>query len=222
MAERPGAAAERDFGEAALSNIETLIRRVRKTQQGFTDIKRAADEVFAGSDPEETIDLAKELFASEVCQARMLAAYLFGKLSAKSKASLAFLRRQVSRDEDWRVQEILAQAFDQYCKAGGYEKTLPVIEDWLLDPNPNVRRAASEGLRIWTGRPYFREHPEQAVRMLSRLRADESEYVRKSAGNALRDISRRHADLIREELQGWDVSDSKVRQTHKLAGRFLE
>ena len=113
------------------------------------------------------------------------------------------------------------KAFSQYCRESVHENSLLVIEDWLSDPNPNIRRAASEGLRIWTGRPYFREHPKVAIRLLSRLRADESEYVRKSAGNALRDISRKHGDLIRTELRGWDVSDRKVRQTRKLAGRFL-
>ena len=95
------------------------------------------------------------------------------------------LRQRVSLDKDWRVQETLAKAFDGYCKDSGYEKSLPVIEDWLSDENPNVRRAVTEGLRIWTGRDYFREHPEVAIKLLSRLKADESEYVRKSVGNAL-------------------------------------
>lgn len=222
MGERPGAAAESDFGEAALSDLKLLIKRVQKTKQGFTDIRKAAEEVFANGSPTESFDLAKELYASDVCQARMLATYLFGRLAAKSKPSLTFLRRQVGRDEDWRVQEILAQAFDQYCRDTNYDEALPVIEDWLSDPNPNVRRAASEGPRIWTTRPYFREHPEHAIRLLSRLRADESEYVRKSAGNALRDISRKHADLVRAELGTWDLSDGRVRQTRQLAGRFLK
>ena len=151
----------------------------------------------------------------------MLATFLFGKLAAKSKESFTFLRKRVGQDKDWRVQEILAQAFDQYCKDKGYEKTLPVIEDWLKDPNPNVRRAVTEGLRIWTTRDYFREHPKVAIQLLSRLRADESENVRKSAGNALRDISRKHKELIRTELQSWDTSDKHVLQTYKLAGKFL-
>ena len=94
------------------------------------------------------------------------------------------------------MQETLAKAFDGYCKDSGYEKSLLVIEDWLSDENPNVRRAVTEGLRIWTGRDYFREHPEVAIKLLSRLKADESEYVRKSVGNALRDISRKNKDLI--------------------------
>ena len=120
------------------------------------------------------------------------------------------------------MQEILAQAFDQYCKDNGYEKSLPVIKDWLADANPNVRRAVTEGLRIWTTRDYFREHPDVAIQLLSQLRSDESGYVRKSVGNALRDISRKHKDLVRKELQRWDISDNRTQQTGKLAGKFLD
>jgi 3-methyladenine DNA glycosylase AlkC len=43
------------------------------------------------------------------------------------------------------------------------------------------------------------------------LRADESEYVRHSAGNALRDIRRAHPDLVDAETATWDMSDPRVR-----------
>ena len=201
--------------------IQSLVQRVQKTQRGFTDIQKAAEEVFADHSSTETRQLAKELFLSEVHQARMLATFLFGKLAAKSKASLTFLRQRVSLDEDWRVQEILAQAFNQYCKDIGYEKALPVIKDWLADANPNIRRAVTEGLRIWTTRDYFREHPNVAIQLLSQLKEDKSDYVRKSVGNALRDISRKHKELVRAELQKWDVSNERIQQIYKLAGRFL-
>jgi HEAT repeat protein len=202
--------------------ITSLIKHVQKTQYGFTDILRAAEEVFASQSAAEILPLAKELYASGVDQARMLATFLFGKLSAKSKTSFTFLRKQVSKDKDWRVQEILAKAFDQYCSDIGYEQALPVIEDWLSDSNPNVRRAVTEGLRIWTGRDYFCDHPDLAINLLVQLKADESEYVRKSVGNALRDISRKHKDLIRAEVEKWDISDRHIKQTYKLASKFLE
>ncbi len=205
-----------------MDTIHSLIQRVKKTEHGFIDIQKASEEIFASHSAAETLRLAKELFASEVHQARVLAVFLLGKLAAKSKESFTFLRKCVSLDQDWRVQETLAKAFDQYCRDSGYEKSLPVIEDWLSDANPNVRRAVTEGLRIWTGRDYFREHPEIAVKLLSQLKADESEYVRKSVGNALRDISRKNKDLIRKELQSWDISDKHIQQTYKLAVKFLK
>lgn len=201
--------------------IDRLIKRVQKTQHGFGDIRQAAGEVVAEKSPKESLALARELFASDVPQARMLATFLFGLLAAHSKKSLILLKTRVSKDPDWRVQEILAQAFDRYCADAGYEKSLPVIREWLGDLSANVRRAVTEGLRIWTGRSYFRDHPELAVKLLSALRNDESEYVRRSVGNALRDISRGHKELVRAELQSWDLSEGGVKQTYGLASKFL-
>jgi 3-methyladenine DNA glycosylase AlkD len=201
--------------------VEELIERVQKTQRGFTDIKRAADEVVTGNATQDSLRMAKTLFASDVHQARMLATLVLGQLAAQSDESLNLLRSRVSKDRHWRVQEMLAQAFDRYCADIGYERALPVIEDWLTDPNPNVRRAVTEGLRIWTSKPYFRDHPDIAIKLLSQLRDDDSEYVRKSVGNALRDISRKHKALVKAELQRWEVSNKSIEQTYKLAGKFL-
>ena len=201
--------------------IERLIQRVQQTQHGFTDIRAAADEVITVKTPEDGIRLAKKLFASGVHQGRMLATFILGRLAATSHESLNFLRTRVSQDMDWRVQEILAQALDNYCSDIGYEKALPIMRDWIKDPNPNVRRAVTEGLRVWTSRPYFRDHPDIVVQLLSQLKDDDSEYVRKSVGNALRDISRKHRELVRAELHQWDVSKKSVKQTYRLASKFL-
>jgi len=92
----------------------------------------------------------------------------------------------------------------------------------LADSSPNVRRAVTEGLRIWTGRPYFREHPKVAIQLLSQFRYDESEYVRKSVGNALRDISKKYKELVKDELSTWDITNRGVKQTYKLASKFLQ
>ena len=63
---------------------------------------------------------------------------------------------------------------------------------------------------------------EDAIALLSQHRADPSEYLRKSVGNALRDISRKHPDLVRAELARWDATDRYMRLTYKLASTFLE
>ena len=205
-----------------MDTIEKLIQRIRETQHGFLDIQKAADEVVAGHANKESLRISKQLFASEIYQDRTLATFILGRLGAHSAESLEFLRRRVSQDSDWRVQEILAKAFDRYCADVGYEQALPVIKEWLADSSPNVRRAVTEGLRIWTGRPYFRDYPEVAIQLLSQLRDDESDYVQKSVGNAMRDISKKHKELVRNELQRWDITNKRIGQTHKLASRFLQ
>jgi 3-methyladenine DNA glycosylase AlkC len=143
-----------------------------------------------------------------------------GYLSSIDNPALQILRRIVSNDKSWQVQEILAKAFDQYCRDNGYEKSIPVISDWLSDQNPNVCRAVTEGLRIWTGRPYFNTNPEVAIQLISQHKAHDSEYLRKSVGNSLRDISKKHNELIKNELSTWDLSNNRIFFTYKLVTRI--
>lgn len=205
-----------------MDKVQELIRRALKTQHGFLDIQKAANEVVDKQSPHESLRIAMQLFSSEEYQARSLAIFIWARFSAYSEDTLHFLKLNVSQDSDWRVQEILAKAFDRYCADIGYEKALPVIKEWLKDPSPNVRRAVTEGLRIWTGRHYFSSHPKVAIALLSQLRNDESEYVRKSVGNALRDISKKHPDLICDELRQWNITNKQIGQTYNLANKFLK
>ncbi len=151
----------------------------------------------------------------------MYAVFLFGYLS-KDEEILIFMRDEVSKDDNWRVQEVLAKAFDEFCKKTGYETALPIIDEWLKNSNSNTRRAVTEGLRIWTSRPYFKENPNEAIRRIASLKEDESEYVRKSVGNALRDISKKFPDLVNVELKTWKIESREIRQVYKLASKFIE
>ena len=86
----------------------------------------------------------------------------------------------------------------------------------------NIIRAVTEGLRIWTSRPYFKENPSVAIALISKHKAHESEYLRKSVGNALRDISKKHTELIRQEVQQWDLSNPRIMFTYKIATKLLK
>ena len=171
------------------------------------------------------IEYIKELaflaYHSEVYQVRMYGVFLFGYLST-DKEILTFMREEVSKDDNWRVQEVLAKSFDEFCKSIGYEKTLTVIDEWLNHDNPNTRRAVTEGLRIWTSRPYFKENPKEAIRRIANLKDDKSEYVRKSVGNALRDISKKFPELIKDELNTWKLENKEINQVYMLANKFIK
>lgn len=146
----------------------------------------------------------------------MLGVYLLGLLSPEDEKALQLLKTKVAKDENWRVQEMLAKAIDHYCKVIGYEKALPEIKRWGSDHNPLLNRAVVEGLRIWTSRSYFREHPEKAIELISKLKSKESEYLRKSVGNALRDIRKKHGTLVEQEVKTWDLSVPEIAFTYKL------
>ena len=98
-----------------MGKIEKLIQRVQKIQHGFLDIQRAANEVVDEHSVKESLSIAKKLFTSEIYQARSLATFIFGRLAANSNDTIEFLKLSVSKDNDWRVQEIFAKAFDRYC-----------------------------------------------------------------------------------------------------------
>ena len=200
--------------------VEGLEREFSAIERGFLREQRRARSDYASFDPEQARRVAFLAYRSEVYQVRMYAVFLLGHLSQESDV-LSFLRDDVSADSNWRVQEVLAKAFDDFCAVRGYEAALPVIDEWLSNPRPNVRRAVTEGLRIWTRRPYFRDHPGDAIERLSRLRSDASEYVRKSVGNALRDISKKHPELVAAELRTWSLETTEVAQVYRLASTLI-
>ena len=200
--------------------VEGLEREFSAIERGFLREQRRARSDYASFDPEQARRVAFLAYRSEVYQVRMYAVFLLGHLSQESDV-LSFLRDDVSADSNWRVQEVLAKAFDDFCAVRGYEAALPVIDEWLSDSRPNVRRAVTEGLRIWTSRPYFRDHPGDAIARLSKLRSDASEYVRKSVGNALRDISKKHPELVAAELRTWSLETTEVAQVYRLASTLI-
>ena len=200
--------------------VEGLEREFSAIERGFLREQRRARSDYASFDPEQARRVAFLAYRSEAYQVRMYAVFLLGHLSQESDV-LSFLRDDVSADSNWRVQEVLAKAFDDFCAVRGYEAALPVIDEWLSDSRPNVRRAVTEGLRIWTSRPYFRDHPGDAIARLSKLRSDASEYVRKSVGNALRDISKKHPELVAAELRTWSLETKKVSQVYRLASTLI-
>lgn len=201
--------------------IERLEKEFSQVSNGFKNEEQQAKTDFDTNDRSYIKELAYAAYRSEAYQVRMYGVFLFGHLSEDVEI-LNFMRESVSKDENWRVQEVLAKAFDEFCKRTGFEKSLPVIDSWLQDKNPNTRRAVTEGLRIWTSRPYFKENPEEAIRRLADLKSDPSEYVRKSVGNALRDISKKHGALVAAELSAWDLSSKEIHQVYKLASKFIE
>ena len=201
--------------------IASLEKEFSLIENGFKEEEKKALADYKSNDNEHVRKLAFLAYKSDTYQVRMYGVFLFGYLSEQDDI-LAFMRDEVPKDDNWRVQEVLAKAFDEFCKRTGYEKALPVIDEWLKNSNPNVRRAVTEGLRIWTSRPYFRENPSEAIERIASLKEDASEYVRKSVGNALRDISKKFPELIKAERNNWKLDSREIKQVYKLASRLVD
>ena len=200
--------------------IKSLEQEFSLIKSGFKEEEKRALADYKNNDRAYIKKLAFLSYESKVNQVRMYSVFLFGYLSDDNDI-LTFMRDKVSKDDNWRVQEVLAKAFDEYCKNKGYENSISVVDEWLSSDNPNTRRAVTEGLRIWTSRPYFKENPQEAIKRIAPLKEDASEYVRKSVGNALRDISRQFPKLISEELNTWNLETKEIKQVYKLASRFV-
>ncbi|MGV7105018.1 DNA alkylation repair protein [Flavobacterium sp. U410] len=195
--------------------MDQLLEGIKKIEHGFKHIIEAGDLILKDKSY-SPFDLAVGFSTDEHYQVRMLATYLFGQLSADNSQALEMLETRIADDTNWRVQEMLAKAFDYYCQTIGYEKSLPTIQKWLSDKNANIKRAVIEGLRIWTSRPYFKDNPNVAIQLISSHKSDDSEYLRKSVGNALRDISKKHPEKVLVETSTWDLTDKKTAFTYKL------
>ena len=201
--------------------IKNLEKEFSIIKSGFKVQEKKAINDYKSNGIEYIKELAFLAYHSDVYQVRMYGVFLFGYLSIDNEI-LAFMRDEVSKDENWRVQEVLAKSFDEFCKSIGYEKSLPIIDEWLNHDNPNTRRAVTEGLRIWTSRTYFKENPNEAIRRVANLKDDKSEYVRKSVGNALRDISKKFPELIKDELNTWKLENKEINQVYMLANKFIK
>ncbi|WP_227851263.1 DNA alkylation repair protein [Clostridioides sp. ES-S-0123-01] len=201
--------------------MEEVIAKIITIENGFKEIENIAKKIVKNNDSKKCYYLSIYLYRSEYYQVRELAVFILGFISIHISEALLFLKNNVSKDENWRVQEILAKSFDYYCSEVGYDKSLPVIKEWLSSDNPNIKRAVTEGLRVWTIRDYFKTNPTVAISLLSSLKDEDSEYLRKSVGNALRDISKKHPDLVKNELNSWDVSNKKVELVYKLASKRI-
>lgn len=194
--------------------MNTLEQKLTAVKHGFKPFETEAQNIVGRKDLSESKALAVDMLKSEFYQIRCCAIFILGLIAARDNTALVLLKDTARSDESWQVQEIIAKAFDQYCKDNGYESSLPEIKAWLDDEHPNVCRAVTEGLRIWTSRPYFKMHPEVAIDLLSRHRSSDSEYLRKSVGNSLRDIRKKYGELVNMEISKWDLQNERIAFTY--------
>lgn len=204
-----------------MKSFKRYLEQMLPEKDSLKLVKKEAENYYKEHSLEEYFSMGLELYQSSNFQIQEVGILLIGYSANANNNALSFLKDTVSKHRSWKVQEILAMAFDNHCKIIGYEEALPLIKEWLNSDCANVRRAVSEGLRIWTNRPYFKDNPLIAIQLLSLLKEDESEYVRKSAGNALRDISKKYPQMILQELNSWILLSKEIKQVYQLAIKFL-
>ena len=118
----------------------------------------------------------KGLSHDEAANLMNVAKRAISEMEAGKRSISADELAQFSRIYNVDVRELL---FVEFTEAGDEQrltakyssflkllKALPIIDEWLENDNPNTRRAVTEGLRIWTSRPYFKDNPNEAIRRI--------------------------------------------------------
>jgi 3-methyladenine DNA glycosylase AlkC len=158
-----------------------LMARTRAIARAFVDA--AADEA-------AVIDA---LATHRVAHAREWVAYAVGELPSLELAERLALLRPLAKDESLNVREAAWMGFRSHV-ATSLDLGLRLLEGWVYDPDPNVRRCAIEGTRprgVWSRHiSEQRREPERAAHLLEPVRSDGSDYVRRSIANWINDASK--------------------------------
>jgi 3-methyladenine DNA glycosylase AlkC len=105
------------------------------------------------------------------------------------------------------------------------DETFEQMIGWAEDPDPRLRRLASEGCRPrlpWgMALKPLQEDPSPVLPILEMLRHDPSEDVRRSVANNLNDIAKDHPGLVVETLAGWQDGSPEVAGITRHALRTL-
>ncbi|MCC9622141.1 DNA alkylation repair protein [Thalassospira sp. MA62] len=105
-----------------------------------------------------------------------------------------------------------------------YTLTMEKLQEWAKSPNAHLRRAASECTRTrlpWRSKlTIFIENPKPVLSILEHLRSDPSDYVRKSVGNNLNDLSKDWPDVVMDEIEKW-LAESPTIETKEISKRAL-
>ncbi len=98
--------------------------------------------------------------------------------------------RVLAASASWQEREVAATALVELAKRHP-DAVLSAAAKWARARDPNVRRAASEGLRGLVQR-----EPEGVRPILEALREDSELYVKKSVANVLRNATRTQPDFV--------------------------
>jgi 3-methyladenine DNA glycosylase AlkC len=118
---------------------------------------------------------------------------------------------------DWEIREMalepLLHAVQRYP-----EFILPRCHILLQSPDENIRRFVAEGLRPRIGTKWLRDPAKNAavLEILDKLRHDPAEYVRKSVGNNLKDLSKYMPAIVLDVAARW-MQQEGIKVTPDLA-----
>jgi 3-methyladenine DNA glycosylase AlkC len=155
--------------------------------------------------------------------ARTWAAYMVAANERLALPKRLDLARPFAADRHMGVRECAWDCFRPHA-ARDLPRALRLLRAWVRDPDGNVRRCAIEATRprgVWTAHiEALKTDPEPGLALLEPVRADPSDYVRRSVANWLNDASKSRPLWVRALCRRWE-RESPVPETRGIIRRAL-
>ena len=224
-------------------DMPTLLRSILPTvglAEAREELGRKADSLADKGVTERLKQIGGALFRTtqnhprreEVYEARathssdMVRAWTAYMLTADKELTLAQrleAPRRFAADWSVAVREIAWDSFRPYV-AADLDQGIRLLESWVRDPDPNIRRCATESTRprgVWTAHlEAFKSDPEPGLALLEPVRSDPSRYVQRSAANWLNDASKSRPDWVRAVCARW-TKESPTKETAWIVNSAL-
>ena len=114
--------------------------------------------------------------------------------------------RRFAADRNGSVRECAWDSFRSYL-ANELSRGLKLLEPWVEDSDPNIRRCAVEGTRprgVWTAHiETLKRNPQPGLAILEPVRSDSSRYVQRAVANWMNDASKSRPDWTLSVCKRW-------------------
>lgn len=151
------------------------------------------------------------------------ACFMIGAQSGLGVVERLAAVRPLADDAHFGVREWAWMAVRPHL-AQELESSVTLLAQWTVEPSEYLRRFASEALRprgVWCAHiASLKREPEQALPILSPLRADPSTYVQNSVANWLNDAAKDQPDWVRNLCAEW-LKAMPVDATRRICQRAL-
>ncbi|NHJ46969.1 MAG: hypothetical protein FK733_04195 [Asgard group archaeon] len=119
----------------------------------------------------------------------------------------------------WEIREQSGIVIRETIKKFTAE-TLDLLDEWTDSSDENLRRLSIESSRPFRDVPWLRDPQknDKIIDLLTKLKDDDSLYVRKSVGNNLKDLTKYMPDKILALLKIW-IAEAQITVSYDLASK---